>query len=146
MMFLLDNVLYTRYTRAQVPHSNRTCWLCSTVWHGNWIGIDTQSKWQYTLSLYTEIAYGKVCDALHVHITVSVAWPHLMTHLHVHMHIYSSLFFLPRPSILQGVTDEVSYSENIRNVLKIESKIEGGCPLLLDKEQTLVRKGKYINC
>uniref|UniRef100_A0A1X7T262 PH domain-containing protein n=1 Tax=Amphimedon queenslandica TaxID=400682 RepID=A0A1X7T262_AMPQE len=40
-----------------------------------------------------------------------------------------------------GVTDEKSYSENIRNVLKIESKIEGGCPVLLDKEQALVRKG-----
>ncbi|XP_019853320.1 PREDICTED: ras-specific guanine nucleotide-releasing factor 1-like [Amphimedon queenslandica] len=43
--------------------------------------------------------------------------------------------------IHKGVTDEVSYSENIRNVLKIESKIEGGCPVLLDKEQALVRKG-----
>ena len=44
------------------------------------------------------------------------------------------------------MTDEVSYSENIRNVLRIESKIEGGCPVLLDKEQALVRKGtkKYF--
>ena len=40
----------------------------------------------------------------------------------------------------------MSYSENIRNVLRIESKIEGGCPVLLDKEQALVRKGmkKYF--
>uniref|UniRef100_A0A1X7TEB7 PH domain-containing protein n=1 Tax=Amphimedon queenslandica TaxID=400682 RepID=A0A1X7TEB7_AMPQE len=42
------------------------------------------------------------------------------------------LFIIPK-----GVTDEVSYSENIRNVLKIESKVEGGCPVLLDKEQAL---------
>ena len=40
------------------------------------------------------------------------------------------------------MTDEVSVSESIRAVLKIERQIEGGCDVLLDKEQALVRKGR----
>ena len=40
------------------------------------------------------------------------------------------------------MTDEVSVSENIREVLKIERQIEGGCDVLLDKEQAIVRGGK----
>ena len=32
-------------------------------------------------------------------------------------------------------------SENIRQVLKVEHRIEGGCEVLLDKEQTLIREG-----
>lgn len=55
--------------------------------------------------------------------------------LYLHHSIFLSL------SITQTVTDEVSLSENIRQVLKVESKIEGGCEVLLDKEQALVKKG-----
>ena len=39
------------------------------------------------------------------------------------------------------MTDEVSFSESIRQVLSVERKIEGGCEVLLDKEQSLIRKG-----
>ncbi len=46
---------------------------------------------------------------------------------------------------IQTVTDEVTQSENIRQVLKIENMIEGGCVQLLDKEQILIRQGKFIN-
>lgn len=42
------------------------------------------------------------------------------------------------------VTDENSQSENIRQVLKVESMMEGGCRELLDKEQALVRQGEYV--
>jgi len=42
----------------------------------------------------------------------------------------------------QTVTDEVSTCENIRQVLKIEHQIEGGCEVLLDREQTLIREGQ----
>jgi hypothetical protein len=43
--------------------------------------------------------------------------------------------------IQKTVTDEMSQFESIRQVLNIEAKIEGGCDVLLDKEQTLIRKG-----
>ena len=42
---------------------------------------------------------------------------------------------------LQMVTDESTQNESIREVLKIEAMIEGGCKELLDKEQALVRQG-----
>ena len=46
------------------------------------------------------------------------------------------------PSLsLQTVTDEVCQSETIRQVLKVEHRIEGGCEVLLDKEQALIREG-----
>jgi len=44
--------------------------------------------------------------------------------------------------IQKTVTDEVSTCENIRQVLKIEHQIEGGCEVLLDREQTLIREGQ----
>ena len=42
------------------------------------------------------------------------------------------------------VSDETTQNESIREVLKIESTIEGGCRELLDKEQALVRQGKLV--
>lgn len=39
------------------------------------------------------------------------------------------------------MTDEVSFSESIRQVLAVERKLEGGCEVLIDKEQSLIRKG-----
>ncbi|KAL5481996.1 hypothetical protein EMCRGX_G022274 [Ephydatia muelleri] len=39
------------------------------------------------------------------------------------------------------VKDGVCILENVRQVLKVEQKIEGGCDLLLDKEQSLIREG-----
>lgn len=43
--------------------------------------------------------------------------------------------------IQKTVSDEVCQSANIRQVLKVEHLIEGGCEVLLDREQTLVRRG-----
>ena len=42
------------------------------------------------------------------------------------------------------VTDETTMNENIREVLKVESMIEGGCKELLDKEQALLRQGNDV--
>lgn len=42
------------------------------------------------------------------------------------------------------VTDETTQNENIREVLKLESMMEGGCRELLDKEQALVRQGEVL--
>ena len=44
----------------------------------------------------------------------------------------------------QVVTDEVSMSESMRQVLQVEHRIEGGCKHLLDSEQALVRKGLSV--
>ena len=41
----------------------------------------------------------------------------------------------------QLVTDEACQSESIREVLKVEGMMEGGCRELLDKEQALVKQG-----
>lgn len=43
--------------------------------------------------------------------------------------------------IQKTVTDDVCISENVRQVLRVEQKIEGGCDVLLDKEQSLIREG-----
>lgn len=41
------------------------------------------------------------------------------------------------------MTDEISLqSENIRRVLEVERRMEGGCAALLDKDQTLLREGQ----
>ena len=42
------------------------------------------------------------------------------------------------------VIDEPCQNESVREVLKIEAMLEGGCRQLLDREQTLIRKGKNI--
>lgn len=48
------------------------------------------------------------------------------------------------------MTDEACQSESIRQVLKVESMLEGGCRELLDKEQALVKQGREggrgLNC
>ena len=41
----------------------------------------------------------------------------------------------------QMVSDEAPHNDNIREVLKTESMIEGGCKELLDKDQALVKQG-----
>ena len=38
----------------------------------------------------------------------------------------------------------MSLSESIRQVLRVEHKIQGGCDVLLDKEQLLITKGKTL--
>lgn len=47
--------------------------------------------------------------------------------------------------IQKMVTDETCQGESIRQVLKVESMIEGGCRELLDKEQTLIKQGELPN-
>ena len=43
---------------------------------------------------------------------------------------------------VQMVTDEACQGENVRQVLKVEAMLEGGCRELLDKDQALVRQGQ----
>ena len=40
------------------------------------------------------------------------------------------------------VTDETGQGESIRQVLRVEAMIEGGCRELLDKEQALIKQGR----
>ena len=65
-------------------------------------------------------------------------YTYTLTEVHTYLHTYTSSF------ISQMVTDEVCFNESIRQVLSVERKIEGGCEHLLDKEQTLIRKGYNI--
>lgn len=56
--------------------------------------------------------------------------------------------YLPLSSIItelestqKMVTDETGQGESIRQVLRVEALIEGGCRELLDKEQAVVKQG-----
>ena len=44
---------------------------------------------------------------------------------------------------IQAMNDEEMclQTENIRRVLEVERRMEGGCAALLDKDQTLIREG-----
>lgn len=42
------------------------------------------------------------------------------------------------------MSDEVSQTESLRQVLEVENMIEDGCEVLLDKEQTLIRQGEWV--
>ncbi len=42
------------------------------------------------------------------------------------------------------ITDEGGQSEVLRQILKVEGMLEGGCRELLDKDQALIKQGKYF--
>ena len=70
----------------------------------------------------------------------------ILTYLSRSLSLSFSLSLSLSLSICQAMADEMCFtSENVRRVLEVERRVEGGCSVLLDKDQTLLREG-WLAC